>query len=137
LFFSDVKSFFFHLDKLYEHIQDIVSVYKMFIESMLFLFEGEPVPSYKYVYELQQTAYAQSKRQKSITYSADKPIKLSKQQKYILELLSKSYKNAEIVEMTGLSINTIRTHTKIIYQKLGVGTAMDAILRARELELID
>mgnify|MGYP001008071496 FL=1 len=55
----------------------------------------------------------------------------------MLELLAKGYKNAEIVEMTVLSINTIRSHTKIAYQKLEVNNAMDAILRARELELID
>jgi LuxR family maltose regulon positive regulatory protein len=99
--------------------------------------EDAPAPSCKFVYEVQQAAYAQSKGQRGILYAAGRPIKLSKQQKYILELLSKSYKNAEIVEMSGLSINTIRYHTKMLYQKLGVGTAMDAVLRARELELIE
>ena len=93
--------------------------------------------NYKYVHEIQQAAYAQSKRQRGVIYSVDKPIKLSKQQKYVLELLAKGYKNAEIVEITGLSINTIRSHTKIAYQKLGVSTAMDAVLCARKLELID
>lgn len=38
LFFSNVSDFFFHLDKLYERIQDIISEYGMFVESMLFLF---------------------------------------------------------------------------------------------------
>lgn len=99
--------------------------------------EGEPTPNYKYVHEIYQAAYDRSKRHKGIACTANKPIKLSKQQKYILELLSKGYKNAEIIEITGLSINTIRSHTKVAYQKLGVSTVMDAVLRARELELIE
>ncbi|WP_312047681.1 helix-turn-helix transcriptional regulator [Anaerotignum sp.] len=66
-----------------------------------------------------------------------KPIKLSKQQKYILTLLAQSYKNAEIVKITGLSLNTIRSHTKIIYQKLGVNTAADAVIEAKQLGIIE
>jgi len=99
--------------------------------------DDQSTPNYKYVHAIQQAAYDQSKRQRGVTCAANRPIKLSKQQKYILELLAKGYKNAEIVEITGLSINTIRHHTKIVYQKLEVGTAMDAVLCARKLELID
>jgi LuxR family maltose regulon positive regulatory protein len=98
---------------------------------------GESKPDYKYLHEIYQAAYDQSKRHKGIASAPNKPIKLSRQQKYILELLAKGYKNAEIVEMTGLSINTIRSHTKIAYQKLEVNTAVDAVLRARKLELIE
>jgi LuxR family maltose regulon positive regulatory protein len=67
----------------------------------------------------------------------DKPLKLSKQQKYMLELLSQGYKNAEISEMTGLSIPTIKTHTSLAYKKLEVNNAMDAVLKAREIGLIE
>ncbi|HHV12415.1 MAG TPA: response regulator transcription factor [Clostridiales bacterium] len=70
-------------------------------------------------------------------FIGQKPVKLSKQQKSVLELLAKGYKNAKIVDMTGLSINTIRYHTKIVYRKLDVSNAMDAVLRARELGLIE
>ncbi len=94
-------------------------------------------PGYKYVHEIYQAAYSLSKRYKGIVSVPGKSIKLSRQQKYILELLAKGYKNAEIVEMTGLSINTIRSHTKVAYQKLEVNSVYDAVLRARELELID
>lgn len=77
-------------------------------------------------------------RHKGIACAAGiKPVKLSRQQKYVVELLAKGYRNAEIVEITGLSINTIRYHTKIAYQKLEVNNAMDAVLRARDLGLID
>ena len=115
--------------------QAILPIIKMLIKKLGI--DNQSTPNFKYVHAIQQAAYDQSKRQRGVTYTANKPIKLSKQQKYILELLAKGYKNAEIVEITGLSINTIRSHTKIAYQKLEVGTAMDAVLRARKLELID
>ena len=67
----------------------------------------------------------------------DKPVKLSKQQTYMLELLSQGYKNAEIAEMTGLSIPTIKSHTSLAYKKLEVNNAMDAILKAKELGIIE
>lgn len=95
------------------------------------------VPDYKYVYEIYQAAYERSKKHKGIASAHGRPIKLSKQQKLVLELLAQGYKNADIVEMTGLSLNTIRSHTKVVYQKLDVNSAMDAVLRARELELIE
>lgn len=55
----------------------------------------------------------------------------------MLVLLSQGYKNAEISEMTGLSIPTIKTHTSLAYKTLGVGSTMDAVLRARELGVIE
>ncbi len=94
-------------------------------------------PDYKYVFEIYQAAYERSKRHKGIACTQIKPIKLSKRQKSVLEFLGKGYKDAEIVEMTGLSLNTIRSHTKVLYQKLEVNSAIDAVLRARELELIE
>lgn len=43
----------------------------------------------------------------------------------------------EIAEETGLSIPTIKSHTSLAYRKLGVTNAMDAVLKARELGLIE
>ena len=98
--------------------------------------ESISAPGYQYMHEIYQAAYNLSKKHKGIAFGS-KPIKLSKQQKYILELLAKGFKNTEIVQITGLSINTIRSHTKMVYQKLEVSTKYDAVLRARELELIE
>lgn len=67
----------------------------------------------------------------------DKPVKLSRQQASMLNYLARGYKNAEISEMTGLSLPTIKTHTSLAYKKLGVTNAMDAVLKARELGLIE
>ena len=55
----------------------------------------------------------------------------------MLELLARGLRNAEIAEETGLSIPTIKSHTSLAYRKLGVTNAMDAILKAREMGLIE
>ena len=93
-----------------------------------------------FVNEVLLAAYSMSKlHQGLLAKSGDtgRPAKLSKQQKHMLTLLSKGYKNAEIAEITGLAIPTIKTHTSLAYKKLGVNNAMDAVLRARELGLIE
>jgi LuxR family maltose regulon positive regulatory protein len=91
----------------------------------------------RFVKEMYVTAYEQSKRFKGITNILEpKAVKLSKQQTLVLDYLSKGYKNAEIVEHTRLSLNTVRYHTKLAYQKLEVTNAMDAIVRARQLGLL-
>lgn len=101
--------------------------------------ENQPVrPGCKYLQEVYLAVYEQSKRYKGIACAAVmKPVKLSAQQKHMLELLANGYNNAEIVQLTGLSINTVRSHTKVAYQKLEVSSKPDAVLRARELGLID
>lgn len=82
-------------------------------------------------------AFARSHRGVTAHLSGnDKPVKLSKQQAMVLTMLSKGLRNAEICEQTGLSLPTIKSHTAVAYRKLGVGNAMDAILKARELGLI-
>lgn len=65
-----------------------------------------------------------------------KPVKLSRQQTLMLELLARGLRNAEIAQETGLSIPTIKSHTAAAYKKLGVHNVMDAVLRARELGLL-
>lgn len=92
----------------------------------------------QYLNNIRLAVYEQAKQYKGIAPEIEsKSVKLSPQQKRVLELMAKGCKNAEIVEITELSLNTIRTHTKIAYQKLKVNNTMDAVLRARELKLID
>ncbi|MBC7958651.1 MAG: response regulator transcription factor [Vallitaleaceae bacterium] len=75
---------------------------------------------------------------KGLIHNVDlEKISLSPQQKNVLELLAKGYKNAEITELTGLSLNTIRTHTKLAYKKLDVNNVMDAILQAKQLGILE
>lgn len=91
-----------------------------------------------YLKQILLCAYEVSKRHKGITvYLNEKPVRLSKQQKYILTLLAQGYKNKEIINITGLSINTVKSHTKLIYQKLGVNKAADAVIEAKKLGIIE
>jgi DNA-binding NarL/FixJ family response regulator len=66
-----------------------------------------------------------------------KAVKLSKQQKHILNLLAKGYKYKEIMDLTGLTIHTVKSHATAAYGKLDVNNSMDAVLKARELGLIE
>lgn len=96
--------------------------------------------SKSYLNEVILAAHAMSKHHKGITYAMgqkDKPVKLSRQQTRMIELLAQGYKNVEIAGMTGLSIPTIKTHTSIAYRKLGVNNVLDAVLKARELGIIE
>lgn len=110
------------------------------LSSLLKKIKKEPSSSehfYNYVNKVYIATYEQSKYFKGLTYNKENiMVKLSPQQKYILELLANGHKNAQIVELTGLSLNTIRTHTKITYRKLEVNNVLDAIVKARELGII-
>lgn len=64
-------------------------------------------------------------------------LKLSKQQKHMLQLLSEGYRNAEIANITGLTIYTVKYHLSAAYKKLCVDNAMDAVLKAKEEHLLD
>lgn len=84
-------------------------------------------------------AHETSKQHKGIAChlaASSKPVKLSGQQKRMIELLAQGYRNSEICELTGLKLSTVKTHTAMAYKKLGVNNAMDAVLKARELRLI-
>jgi len=91
-----------------------------------------------YVNNVYLAAYAVSKQQAGILGKRKTTsTKLSKQQKNILQLLSQGHKRSDIVEMTGLSLSTIKTHISQIYEKLGVNNAADAVHRAAELKIFE
>lgn len=95
--------------------------------------------SREFVSGLVMETYRFAKKHKGIVAefgSNQKPVKLSNQQINMLTLLGKGYSNAMIARETGLKITTIKTHTAIAYQKLGVNNAIDAVLKARDLSLI-
>ncbi len=54
----------------------------------------------------------------------------------VLRLLGSQLSQREIGNTLFISFNTVKSHSKSIYRKLGVGTRSDAVGRARELELL-
>jgi LuxR family maltose regulon positive regulatory protein len=54
----------------------------------------------------------------------------------VLRLLSSELSQREIGGALYISFNTVKTHSKNIYRKLGVSQRADAVTRARELELL-
>ena len=60
---------------------------------------------------------------------------LSERELDVLRLLRTELDGPEIARELQVSLNTMRTHTKNIYHKLGVNTRRAAIRRAEELDL--
>jgi LuxR family maltose regulon positive regulatory protein len=61
---------------------------------------------------------------------------LTAREQAVLRLLPTGLSAAEIGRELGISRDTIKTHTKSIYRKLGASSRRDAVARARELELL-
>ena len=61
---------------------------------------------------------------------------LSPKELKTLQLLVIGLTNKEIAEKAFVSPNTVKTHIKKIYEKMGINSRAQAINRARELDLI-
>jgi LuxR family maltose regulon positive regulatory protein len=61
---------------------------------------------------------------------------LSERELEVLRLLASDLDGPDIARELVVSVNTMRTHTKNIYAKLGVNSRRAAVQRARELELL-
>jgi LuxR family maltose regulon positive regulatory protein len=61
---------------------------------------------------------------------------LTERELAILRFLPTIMSNREIARQLYVSVNTVKTHLKQIYRKLGVASRRDAIARARELHLL-
>lgn len=55
----------------------------------------------------------------------------------VLQCIARGYNNNEIGELLGMSVHTVRSHTKSIYTKLAVGSRGEAVFEAAQLGLID
>jgi LuxR family maltose regulon positive regulatory protein len=63
----------------------------------------------------------------------DLPEPLSDREREVLRLLGTELTGPEIARQLVVSLNTVRTHTKNIYTKLGVTSRRAAVRRAEEL----
>jgi DNA-binding NarL/FixJ family response regulator len=59
----------------------------------------------------------------------EKALGLSAREEEILVLLSKGYSNKLIADQTGLSIDTVCSHLKRVYQKMHVNSRTEAVIR--------
>ncbi|MDR1796803.1 MAG: LuxR C-terminal-related transcriptional regulator [Clostridiales Family XIII bacterium] len=66
-----------------------------------------------------------------------KPLKLTRQQERLLKMCREGYTRAEIADEMFLSVHTVKAHFQIIYRKLEVHSATEAILKAEQLGLLD
>ena len=64
------------------------------------------------------------------------PDPLSERELEVLKLLTTTLSGPEIARELVISLNTMRTHTKNIYSKLGVNSRRTAVRRAEELSLL-
>ena len=61
---------------------------------------------------------------------------LSEREREVLRLLASELSGPEIARALFVSVNTLRTHTKRIFTKLGVNTRRAAVARAADLGLL-
>lgn len=64
-------------------------------------------------------------------------IELTASEERVLDGLARDMSAAAIAAETFLSVNTIKTHTRTLYRKLGVSSRADALVRAHKLGLRD
>jgi LuxR family transcriptional regulator, maltose regulon positive regulatory protein len=67
---------------------------------------------------------------------ADLPDPLTFREQAVLRLMTTSMSTAEIAEQLSVSVHTVKSHLAAIYRKLAVNRRREAVLRARELELL-
>jgi LuxR family maltose regulon positive regulatory protein len=61
---------------------------------------------------------------------------LSGRERDVLRLLAQLMSTQEIAADLYVSVNTVKTHLKSAYRKLGVNRRHDAVRRARDLDLL-
>jgi ATP/maltotriose-dependent transcriptional regulator MalT len=61
---------------------------------------------------------------------------LSKRELEVLQLMSEGHSNQEIAEKMFVSVNTVKTHSKNLFEKLDVSRRTQAIQKAQQRNLI-
>jgi LuxR family maltose regulon positive regulatory protein len=110
----------------------------------LFVDEGLPMAALLKALRKQQDAPAYAHRLVAATITTATPAPtrhelvepLSERELDVLRLLGGDLDGPDIARQLCVSLNTLRTHTKNIYAKLGVTSRRAAVRRARDLDLI-
>ena len=83
------------------------------------------------------TAVSPTRRTKSTKpLTSSMPVHLTEREMDVLEAIASGLSNKEIEAALVISKNTVRTHIKNLYSKLGVESRTQAIVRAQELNLL-
>jgi LuxR family transcriptional regulator, maltose regulon positive regulatory protein len=61
---------------------------------------------------------------------------LTEREQVVLRYLGSTLSNAEIAHHLYLSVNTVKTHQRMIYRKLGADGRRDAVRRAKDLHIL-
>ncbi|MDT0351703.1 helix-turn-helix domain-containing protein [Pseudonocardia charpentierae] len=61
---------------------------------------------------------------------------LTEREQVVLRYLASTLSNSEIAAQLYLSVNTVKTHQRMIYRKLGAAGRRDAVRRAKQLRLL-
>ncbi len=80
------------------------------------------------------TAFGKTEGRRPVTQLLMEP--LSERELEVFRLLGSELNGPEIARELMVSLNTMRTHTKNIYSKLGVNNRRAAVRRAEELDLL-
>ena len=80
---------------------------------------------------------AQSKEIRSGQSTAEWVEQLSERELEVLQLIAEGVSRQEIASQLVLSLNTVKTHARNIYSKLGVNNQMQAVGKARLLGLLE
>lgn len=70
------------------------------------------------------------------TPTADEPVTLSGKEQAVLELIARGFSYAEIARLQDISVHTVQTHIKKLYQKLAVHSRSEAVFEATRMGLL-
>ncbi|NDI98992.1 DNA-binding response regulator [Flavobacterium sp. LaA7.5] len=85
---------------------------------------------------VEKTIYLQPEKEFTLNQTVLTELNLSTREMEVLELMAKGMSNAEIAEKLFVSLNTIKTHSSKLYEKLEVKRRTQAVEKARQLKLI-
>ncbi len=72
----------------------------------------------------------------SVDESAIKSFNISKREYEVLELISKGLSNQEIADQLFISLPTVKTHSSNLFEKLDVKRRTQAVVKAKQLNII-
>jgi DNA-binding CsgD family transcriptional regulator len=72
----------------------------------------------------------------AIDENALKETGISKRELEVLQLMEQGLSNQEIADALFVSLNTVKTHTSKVFEKLSVNRRTQAIVKAKELRII-